>query len=93
MKGAQVTDLKHWSHNYHKRGRFFVACQDWNFCWIPEELQTFLRLWKEGKPIWEIAEQIGRPIKELAILIIDLAEREEIRPRPGGVFGGWKANG
>ncbi len=70
-----------------EKRQYYIACDDWNFSWTSGELESFNLLWREGKPIWEIARQIRRPIKEVAILIMDLAERRVIEERTRGVFG------
>ncbi|GMA52041.1 hypothetical protein GCM10025857_33980 [Alicyclobacillus contaminans] len=44
-------------------------------------------MWQHGKPLWEIAEYVGRPPREVTVLLMDLAETDHIGPRPGGAFG------
>ena len=84
---AQVVDLRHWYHTTQKAGELYIACEDWNFAWTPDELQTVKRGWKEGHHITYIAGEIMRPVREVAVLIMDLAENGKIKARPGGVFG------
>jgi hypothetical protein len=71
---AQATDLLHLDHARHGKG-FYTACEDWNFAWTPQELETVRLLRAEGARVWEVAETVGRPDYEVAALIMDLGER------------------
>lgn len=57
------------------RKRLYIAGQDWDFAWTPAELETVRLLRKEGAKIWTIAETVGRPDYEVAVLIMSLEER------------------
>lgn len=70
---SQAVDLRHL--DYARRGELYIACADWNFAWTPSELETVILLRKEGAKIWTIAETVGRPDYEVAVLIMDLEER------------------
>ncbi len=70
---SQAVDLRHL--DYARRGELYIACADWNFAWTPSELETVKLLRKEGAKIWTIAETVGRPDYEVAVLIMDLEER------------------
>ena len=56
-------------------GSYISPSADWNFAWTPSELETVKLLRKEGAKIWTIAETVGRPDYEVAVLIMDLEER------------------
>jgi len=71
---AQATDLLHLDHARHGKG-FYIACTEWNFAWTPQELETVRLLRKQGAKIWTVAETVGRPDYEVAVLIMDLEER------------------
>lgn len=79
MSRPQRIELAHL--DYAKRGELYIACADWNFAWLPEELAEFKRLWRQGVKLPELAEQLGRPDYEIALLVMDLAERGEIGGR------------
>lgn len=79
---SQAVDLQHMEHA-RRGGEFYIACADWNFAWLPDELSTFRRLWRQGVSLLEIAERLGRPDYEVAILVMDMAERGEIGGRGG----------
>ena len=64
-----------------------TACEQYNFQWSPEELAKFRALWKNGNDIADIALKLKRKPAEIAFIIIDQADRNKIRQRPGGAFG------
>lgn len=70
---SAVIDLRHLDHARQGKG-FCTACEDWNFAWTPEELETVRRLRAEGAKVWTVAETVGRPDYEVACLIMDLEE-------------------
>lgn len=76
---TQAVDLRHLDGA--RRGELYIACADWNFAWTASELATFRRLWRQGVSLLEIAERLGRPDYEVAILVMDMAERGEIGGR------------
>ena len=65
----------------------YIACDGWEFEWDVTDVLDVMCMWDRGKPVWEIAEYVGRPQCEVAILLIDLAESDHIKTRRGGVFG------
>ena len=71
---AQATDLLHLEHA-RRGGNLYIAGEDWNFAWTPQELETVRLLRAEGAKIWTVAEVVGRPDYEVAALIMDLEER------------------
>ena len=82
----QVIDLKHWYHG-QKGGGFYIACDSWTLSFMPDEIRAVQEMWKEGQHITDIAEVIMRPVREVAVLVMSLAEENKIKPRKGGVFG------
>jgi hypothetical protein len=82
----QVIDLRHWYHS-QKGGGFYIACDGWNLAFMPDELYAVQEMWKEGRHIADIAEVVMRPVREVAVLVMSLAEENKIKPRKGGVFG------
>ena len=71
---SAVIDLQHMEHA-RRGGKLYIAGDDWNFAWTPAELETVRLLRKEGAKIWTIAETVGRPDYEVAVLIMSLEER------------------
>ena len=73
MKCQQLIDLAHL--DYARRGKFYIAANDWNLAWTAEELETVQLMRAEGAKIWTVAETVGRPDYEVAVLIMSLEER------------------
>jgi len=70
------------------RLQIYVALEDVNFIWCERtEIPLVEKLWTDGAPIWEIAEQVGRDVDEVAILIMDRVRQGFIKPRPRGAYG------
>lgn len=78
---SRTVDLLHLAHA--QSGRLYIACADWNFAWTPGEIEKVQQLRKKGAKVWEVAEAVGRPDYEVAILIMDLVEQGEVKPRRG----------
>jgi predicted metal-dependent hydrolase len=81
---AQLVELKH-SRN-HKEPKY-IALEDLNFAWLEEEILLVMRMWNEGRAIWDIADALKRPQEEVLILLIDMSMKGGIKERTGGVFG------
>jgi len=71
---SQAVDLQHMEHA-RRGGKLYIAGEDWNFAWMPEEIETVQQLRKDGAKVWTVAETVGRPVYEVAVLIMDLEER------------------
>ena len=83
MKTAEVRHLGH----VIKGGDLYIAGQDWNFAWMPEEIEQVKKLWCEGWHIADISRIAHRPDHEIVILIMSLAEEGRTGEREGGIFG------
>lgn len=81
---AQLVDLKH-NRNYEEPK--YIALENLNFAWLEEEILLVMRMWNEGRAIWDIADALKRPQEEVLILLIDMSMKGGIRKRTGGVFG------
>ena len=68
----------------------YIACLDMNFGWRPADVARVREAWKAGMPVDEIAQMVRRDCDEVTVLLIDLARKGEIEPRPRGVYGGRK---
>lgn len=84
MAISQIIELKH-SRNPEERK--YIALLELNFTWLEEEIALVKRMWRAGKPIWDIADALGRPQEEVMVLLIDLAMKNHIKKRAGGIFG------
>lgn len=70
-----------------KRGKLYIAMEWLDFGWHQDEIARVIELWAEGEPLDQIAAKLDRDGDEVAILLMDLARRQRIRPRHNGVFG------
>ena len=84
MAISQIIELKH-SRNPEERK--YIALLELNFAWLEEEILLVMRMWNEGRAIWDIADALKRPQEEVLILLIDMSMKGGIRKRTGGVFG------
>jgi predicted Rossmann fold nucleotide-binding protein DprA/Smf involved in DNA uptake len=64
----------------------YIACDELDFSWFPEEVGRIKNLWKENFCIADIAEDLGRKPAEVMILLIDLSLNNWIEQRDGGMF-------
>lgn len=65
-----------------------IALDDLDFSWYRQEVERVKKLWIYGWHIADIAKQMQRKQDEVAILIMHLARKGEIKRRKGGIFGG-----
>lgn len=59
-----------------------------NLVFTEEELETFRQHWKKNVALVDIAASMKRKPSEIALLVIDHAERSLIKKRKKGIFGG-----
>ena len=69
------------------KAELYIACDDLDFSWYHWEIEAVTEWWNGGLCITEIAEMLDRDCDEVAILLIDLARKEKIQPREGGIWG------
>ncbi|MDD5487070.1 MAG: hypothetical protein PHW65_05910 [Dehalococcoidales bacterium] len=65
-----------------------IMCEHLDFGWSKRHLPEFRKDWKRGLSLEEMADKYGRRWEEVLLLIIDQLEKDAIRNRPGGIFGG-----
>lgn len=61
---------------------------DVDFSFTTGQVKKVEELWIQGESLEAISEQVRRKPLEVALLIMDRAEREKIQPRKNGIFGG-----
>lgn len=72
------------------RERLYIALDRFDFSWGSRDMQTVETMWRENRHIADIADAVSRHEIEVAVLILDLADRGIVDGRSGGVFGeGW----
>ena len=69
------------------RRNTYLACEELDFSWDLAEVREVEDMWNAGIPIDWIARNFDRKPIEVALLIMDRAERGHIEPREGGVYG------
>lgn len=71
----------------HKRRYIYTALEELDFHWDIQDVWAFQEMWERGWDCGQIAERLGRTQEEVAVLVIDRANKGEISIRPGGWFG------
>lgn len=90
--GQESASIYWIERNYmkHERKNIIVALEDLDFIWCEEEVKEVIEMWERGIPLDMIASNFDRDQDEVAILIMHLARKNQIKPRVGGIFGGVK---
>ncbi|WP_211750434.1 helix-turn-helix domain-containing protein [Paenibacillus sp. Marseille-Q4541] len=78
---------RHENKALKNRRNIYLACDELDFTWGVDEIYQFEDMWKQGKNINCIAEELKRDPDELAILAIDRARQGRIEQRQGGLLG------
>ena len=58
-----------------------IILEDAKFMWSKKELRHFRDLWEQGLSIYEIAEWMNEDADDIALLVIDQAQKENIKRR------------
>jgi len=90
--------MKRNSYKLNPTEELYIALEDLDFTWYSDEIEKVIELWNQGANVVEIAEKVRKAPwfmhskdhgqYEVVILLMDLARREKIEPRPGGLLGG-----
>lgn len=67
--------------------RLYIALEGFDFGWNPELVYAVAKDYRAGVSVPDMVEKYKRHPVEVAVLIMDLAERRVIEPRPSGVWG------
>jgi hypothetical protein len=65
----------------------YVCCEDFNFLWCKTYIDRFKEMWSEGWSLLDIADYFKRKQQDVLFLIVDLDYKNEIKPRPTGIWG------
>lgn len=77
------------ARGHHKKTQTrYIALEDLDFSWWPEDIKRVCEMWQKGVDIVNISRQLHRDCDEVAILLMDLARQDKICKREHGVFGG-----
>ncbi len=64
----------------------YIACENYDFSFFKEEVEQVKQSYKQGVPILNIAKDTKRHEVEIALLLVDLAEKGKITPRHSGAY-------
>jgi hypothetical protein len=65
----------------------YIACLDWNFGWHWDDVKLVQEMWENNDSGDDIADRVGRPAEEVAILIMDRVNKGYLHERPDGWYG------
>lgn len=68
-------------------GDIYIALENKNLSFTMEEVEAFEWMWNSGTSIFLIAKNLKRTKIEIAVLIMDRADKGEIEKRSTGLFG------
>lgn len=63
----------------------YIVLEELDLVFDESEVIRLQEMWKENKNIIEIAKELGRHQLEIAALIMDQADKNEIKSRPMGL--------
>ncbi|MGW5955977.1 helix-turn-helix domain containing protein [Bacillus mycoides] len=63
----------------------YIALEELDLVFDESEVTRLQEMWKENKNIIGIAKELGRHQLEIAALIMDQADKNEIKSRPMGL--------
>ncbi|EOP46656.1 hypothetical protein IK1_06065 [Bacillus cereus VD146] len=69
----------------NSRRNMYIALEELDLVFDESEVIQLQEMWKENKNIIEIAKELGRHQLEIAALIMDQADKNEIKSRPMGL--------
>ena len=69
----------------NSRRNMYIALEELDLVFDESEVVRLQEMWKENKNIIEIAKELGRHQLEIAALIMDQADKNEIKSRPMGL--------
>ncbi|HGH7176787.1 helix-turn-helix domain containing protein [Bacillus cereus] len=67
------------------RLKIYIALEEANFIWDERDVIRFREMWNQGMSLPEMAEALRRHHAEVALLVIDQADKYLIKNRPIGL--------
>ncbi|MGG3046245.1 helix-turn-helix domain containing protein [Bacillus anthracis] len=67
------------------RLKIYIALEEANFIWDERDVIRFREMWNQGMGLPEMAEALKRHQSEVALLVIDQADKYLIENRPIGL--------
>lgn len=63
-----------------------LILEDARFIWDEEEVKTFVEMWNDNKSSTDIARVLNCKILDVALLVMDQAEKNKIQQRNRGII-------
>lgn len=70
-----------------KFGTTYTALENIDFQWSLPDVNEFINLWNSGASIMRLSGHFKRRQTDIAVLIMDLAEKGKIKARERGLWG------
>ncbi|MED1407032.1 helix-turn-helix domain containing protein [Bacillus mycoides] len=67
------------------RLKIYIALEEANFIWDERDIIRFREMWKQDMSLPEMAKELRRHQSEVALLVIDQADKYMIENRPMGL--------
>ncbi|HEK9103621.1 TPA: helix-turn-helix domain containing protein [Bacillus pseudomycoides] len=67
------------------RLKIYIALEEANFIWDERDVIRFREMWKQGMSLPKMAKALRRHQAEVALLVIDQADKYIIENRPMGL--------
>lgn len=65
-----------------------IILEERKFIWEDAELREFRKMWEQGDSVNKMAKQFRCKEIDIAMVVLDQAEKKLIRSRPAGLIGG-----
>jgi len=65
----------------------YIVGEEWKYSWRPEEVEIVIDLYNRGYGLTIIARRVKSAPRDTFLLLMDLAEQERIKNRPGYLWG------
>lgn len=65
-----------------------IILEERKFIWEDAELREFRKMWKQGDSVNKMAKRFRCKEIDIAMVVLDQAEKKLIRSRPTGLIGG-----
>ena len=65
-----------------------IILEERKFIWEDAELREFREMWEQGDSVNEMAKRFRCKEIDIAMVVLDQAEKKLIRSRPAGLIGG-----
>lgn len=65
-----------------------IILEERKFIWEDAELRKFREMWEQGDSVNKMAKRFRCKEIDIAMVVLDQAEKKLIRSRPAGLIGG-----